>query len=155
MSIEARLEVLGLKLPKISKNTIGKYSPLIFMKENRLVFLSGQLSKMANGEIIAGKIMDKTNIPFGKTAARQAVLTSLSVIKTELGSIDTIRRVIRMVGYINCSSDFFEPHTILDGASELLLKLIPDEQLPARVAVGVISLPLNATIELSMVVELK
>ncbi len=155
MSIEARLDGLGLKLPVISKKSIGKYSPLIFMKEEHLVFLSGQLPKLKNGEIIVGKIFDKTNIAFGKNAAMHAVLASLSVLKEELGSLDIIRRVIRMVGYVNCSAEFFETHTILDGASELIIKLIPDEQLPARVAVGVISLPMNATVELSMVVELK
>jgi enamine deaminase RidA (YjgF/YER057c/UK114 family) len=154
MLLEGRLEELGFHLPPIKK-TVGKYSPILIKKQENVLFLSGQLPIKSDGEIIIGKLMDKNNIAVGQEAARQATLVGLAQIKAQLGRLDYIKNVLQIVGYVNSAPDFTDQHLVMDGATELIVRMLPDEPYPTRIAVGVSALPLNAMIEISMLVNLK
>ena len=154
MSIEQRLEDMGLKLNEY-KEPIGKYSPMIHLKQENLIFLSGQLPILPNGELMIGKISDRSNIEVGKDAARHAVLSGLTVLKYHLNSLNYIKGVIQLAGFVNSSDDFFYHHLVIDGASELIAELFPREPFPSRMALGVCALPLNAMVELSMTLRLE
>ncbi len=149
MSIDKKIQLLGLVLPRVGK-PVGKYSPLIHLKEPGLIFLSGQLPFKSGGELIVGKLTKKEDIEFGKEAARAAALTALAQIKEHFGSLDYIKSIVQIVGYVNASADFIWPHQVLDGASELLASVIPQDNFPSRVAIGASSLPLNVAVEISM-----
>ncbi|GAI90617.1 unnamed protein product, partial [marine sediment metagenome] len=91
----------------------------------------------------------------GYEAAKICALNLLSVIKTELGDLDKVQRIIKIAGYINSASGFTEQPKVLNGASEFLLEVFGDKGRHARAAIGVSELPLDAPLEVEMIVEIK
>jgi enamine deaminase RidA (YjgF/YER057c/UK114 family) len=148
MSAEKRLLELGLALPEppapggnyLSAKTIGN-----------IVYLSGVISTDTNGIITGTAGADRT-IAEGYAAARACALTHLAVLQRALGSLDKVREVISVNGYVNAIPGFADSPAIINGASDLLIAIFQDQGRHVRAAVGVSALPRNALVELQMTV---
>ncbi len=151
MNIEENLKKIGLQLPPAPK-PVGLYQPVVV--SGKLAFLSGQVSKDAEGKILAGKVGKDLSLAEGKAAARLAALNALSIMKHRIG-FDKIRRVVKMTGFVQTAPDFYEIPAVVNGASELLAEVLGEEGAHARSAVGMASLPMNAAVEIELVLELK
>ncbi len=151
MSIESKLEELGLSLPEAPK-PVAAYVPAVTSRGQ--VIVSGQLP-MQNGELMStGKIPSQVSVEDAQTAARQCVLNGLAVLKAELdGDLSRLARVVRIGAFIQSDDDFYAQPQIANGASELLLELLGDSGRHARAAVGVNALPLNASVEIEFTFE--
>lgn len=151
MSIEERLREIGIEIPTPPR-PLAAYVPGVVA--GRLVYTSGQLP-VAGGELrFQGKLGSDIGVEEGAKAARQAVLNCLGVVKSLVGSLDRVERVIKLNGYIQSAEDFYDQARVLDGASELLQQVFGEKGRHARAAIGVNSLPANATCEVELIVEL-
>lgn len=151
MSIESKLEELGLSLPEAPK-PVAAYVPAVSSRGQ--VIVSGQLP-MQNGELIStGKIPSQVSIEEAQAAARQCVLNGLAVLKAELGGdLSRLVRLVRIGAFVQSDDDFFAQPQVANGASEFLLELLGDAGRHARAAVGVNALPLNASVEIEFTFE--
>ena len=122
--------------------------------DGTLVFTSGQLPT-ENGVLRKGKLGKDITVEEGYEAARIAALNCLAVVKSLAGSLDRVERVVKVVGFVNCTPDFEAQPKVINGASELLGQVFGDAGLHARSAVGVSSLPLGACCEVELIVRLK
>ena len=139
-----RLKALGVELPPPPKPA-GAYSPVVAW--NRLAWVSGQIA-MEDGKVLHPGLVDR-DVPadVAKDLARKATLQALSALNASLGSIDKVLRFLRVAVYVATSPGFERPHEVANGATELLIEVFGEEGRPARIAVGVASLPLNAAVE--------
>ncbi len=151
MTPEDKITQSGLLLPPAPK-PVGLYQP--FVVAGKLVFLSGQISKDAEGKILAGKVGKDLSLAEGQAAARLAALNVLSLMKHLIG-FEKISRIVKMTGFVQTAPDFYEIPAVLNAASELFGEVMGDRGLHARSAVGMASLPLNAAVEIELVLELK
>ncbi len=151
MDIEKRLSELGLELPEAPK-PVAAYVPSVVA--GSLVYVSGQLP-FKDGELMAmGKVVSDVNLEMAQTCAKQCVLNALAVVKYEVdGDWAKFVRVVRIGGFVQSDDGFAEQAQVINGASEILLKLFGDAGRHARAAVGVNALPLNAPVEVEMIVE--
>lgn len=149
MGAEARLQELGLMLPPppaaggnyVSAKTLGN-----------IVFLAGVISADASG-IICGTVgLDRT-VEQAYSAARWCALTQLAVLKRHLGSLDAVRSVISVNGYVNAVAGFEDSPRVINGASDLLMEVFGEAGRHVRAALGVSALPRHALVELQMSVE--
>lgn len=151
MKIESKLESLGLKLPPLPR-AIASYIPA--KKVGNLVYTSGQLPSV-NGQLISvGKLGKDVSIEDAGKAAKVACLNALSAIKGVCESLDNIKQIAKLNIFVASDSDFHEQHLVGNKASDLLVDLFGEVGHHARAAVGVSSLPLNASVELELIVEL-
>ena len=151
MDFDSKLEALGLRLPDAPK-PVGLYHP--FVVSGKLAFLSGQISRDADGKILAGKVGKELTLEEGQVAARLAALNALSIMKYLIG-IEKISRVVKMTGFVQSAPDFYEIPAVVNGASELIAQMMGPAGEHARSAVGMSSLPLNAAVEIELGLELK
>jgi len=143
---------LGLNLPPAPK-PLGVYKPLLI--DGRHVYVSGHGTVQDDGKLIIGRIGDTINMEDGKLAARQVGLTILSTLKANLGSLNRIKRVIKVLGMVNCTPDFERHPYIINGCSELFAKVWgEDNGIGVRSAVGMGSLPDNIPVEIEALFEL-
>jgi len=151
MSIESKLEELGLSLPEAPK-PVAAYVPAVTSCGQ--VIVSGQLP-MQNGELLStGKVPSQVSIEDAQAAARQCVLNGLAVLKAELGgSFDRLVRLVRVGAFVQSDDDFSAQPQVANGASELLLEILGDKGRHARAAVGVNALPLNVPVEIEFLFE--
>jgi len=147
MNIEEKIKSLNLKLPEPPKPA-GAYIPVV--RAGSFIFTSGMLPIEAQKIKIKGKLGKEVNISQGYEAARICILNGLSAIKQEIGSLDKIKQVIRLNGYIQSEKGFTEQANVLNGASELLVSIFGEAGKHSRTAIGVSELPLNASVELDM-----
>lgn len=148
---ESRLTELGLKLPGAPK-PVAAYIPC--RRVGNLLFVSGQIP-LWGGEMMAkGSVPGQVSIERAQECARQCVLNGLAVAKAELGSLDTIKQVVR-VGVFVCSEvGFTEQPKVANGASDLLVSIFGDAGRHARAAVGSVALPLGAPVEVEFLFEI-
>ncbi|MGQ0557785.1 MAG: RidA family protein [Nitrospiraceae bacterium] len=151
MSYERKLTQLGLALPAPPK-PVANYVPAVRVGD--LLFLSGVLPSRDGQLIMTGKLGQNLSIEQGMEAARVAVLNGLSIIRQEAGSLDRVKRIVKMVGHIASAPGFTEQPQVLNGASDLLVALFGDAGRHARVAVGAAELPRQAPVEIELIVEL-
>jgi enamine deaminase RidA (YjgF/YER057c/UK114 family) len=150
--IESNLANLGLILPAISK-PVAAYIPA--KQSGKLVFTAGQLP-MVNGELISkGLLGQDIEIEDANTAARICTLNALAAIKGVIGDLDRIKQVVRVVGYVASVPTFTQQPAVVNGASELLLEIFGDSGKHARSAVGMAVLPMNASVEIELTVEVE
>ncbi len=143
---------LGLNLPPAPK-PLGVYKP--FLIDGKYLYLSGHGTVQDDGTLIIGRIGEHFTAEEGKLAARQVGLTMLSTIKANLGSFDKIKRVIKVLGMVNCTPDFEKHPFIINGCSELFAKVWgEDNGIGVRSAVGMGSLPDNIPVEIEALFEL-
>lgn len=151
MSYEQKLTQLGLALPAPPK-PVANYVPAVRVGD--LLFLSGVLPSRDGQLVMTGKLGQNLSIDQGMEAARVAVLNGLSIIRQEAGSLDRVKRIIKMVGHIASAPGFTDQPQVLNGASDLLVLLFGDAGRHARVAVGAAELPRQAPVEIELIVEL-
>ncbi len=151
MSYEQKLTQLGLALPAPPK-PVANYVPVV--RTGDLLFLSGVLPSRDGQLIMTGKLGQNLSIEQGMEAARVAVLNGLSIIQQEAGSLDRVKRIVKMVGHIASAPGFTDQPQVLNGASDLLVSLFGDAGRHARVAVGAAELPRQAPVEIELIVEL-
>lgn len=150
MSIDQRLAELGITLPEAPK-PVAAYVPAV--RTGNLLFVSGQLC-LVNGELAyKGRVGEEVSPEQAYEAARIAAVNSLAIVNEELGSLDRVRMVVRVVGYVASATGFYGQPQVINGASELLAEVFGDRGRHARSAVGVSSLPLNTPVEIEIIVE--
>ena len=147
-SIEKNLDSMGFSLPKKFK-VAGSYIP--FLKEDKFLFISGQLPIKNNGLLFSGKINNK-NKDYGYKAAQLCALNILGLTNIAVkGNFSKIKRCVRINGFVNCEKNFTEQPFIINGASDLILKILKKRGQHTRTAIGVSSLPLNASVEIDAI----
>ncbi len=152
MSGERRLQELGLVLPP-APEAKGLYRPVVMV--GQWAFTSGHLSMDAEGRVITGRLGADMDLPAGQQAARWAALNMLASLRQALGSLDRIRRVVKLTGFVQSTPDFVQHPAVLNGCSQMLADLFgPEAGIGVRSAVGVSSLPLGAAVEVEAIVEL-
>jgi enamine deaminase RidA (YjgF/YER057c/UK114 family) len=152
MSFDARLHTLGLELPSPPK-PVASYIPAV--RSGNLLFLSGVLPFHDGKVTLTGKLGRELTTNQGRDAARTAVLNALAIARQELGTLDGIQKVVRMVGHVASAEGFVQQPTVINGASDLLVQIFGDAGRHARVAVGAAELPLNAPVELELIFEVR
>jgi|SRR5690606_9050094 len=152
LSPEVRFKQLGLSLPPAPK-PLGVYKP--FLVVNNHVYVSGHGTVKDDGTLIIGRIGKDLNIDEGKLAATQVGLAILATLKQNLGSLNKIKRVIKVLGMVNCVPDFERHPYVINGCSELFAKVWGDDNgVGVRSAVGMGSLPDNIPVEIEAIFEL-
>ena len=150
MSFEQTVTELGISLPT-PPSPVGTYVPAV--RSGDLLFLSGVIP-FRDGTLIArGKLGKDLTVEQGYEAARIALINALAIIRGEVGSLDRVIRVVRMVGYVASAEGFVQQPAVINGASDLLVKIFGDVGRHARIAVGAAELPLNAPVELELILK--
>lgn len=151
MSVEARIQELGLALPD-APAAAGTYSPLVIV--DKMAYVSGQGPVGTDGRWLTGKIGVDLTEEAGIEAARVVGLTMLATIKAQLGSLDRVKRVIKVLGMVNCVPEFKNHPKVINGFSDLMVEVWGDNGRAARSAVGMGSLPGNIPVEIEAILEL-
>lgn len=147
--VEARLASLGIALPE-APNPVANYVPSA--TAGNLLFVSGQISKAADGSITKGRLGGGLTVEEGRQAARLCALNILAQARAALGSLDRIGQVLRLTGYVNAAPEFTEHPQVLNGASDLMVEVLGEKGRHTRVAVGVSSLPLGCAVEVDAII---
>jgi enamine deaminase RidA (YjgF/YER057c/UK114 family) len=148
--IEARLHELAITLPA-PPSPGGNYVPARTI--GNIVFLSGVVSSNASGVITGTVGVDRT-VEEGYAAAHACALTQLAVLRRHLGSLDAIKSIVSINGYVNAVAGFADSPEVINGASDLFVKIFDDAGRHVRAAIGVSTLPRKALVELQMIVEI-
>ena len=142
---------LGVQVPP-APQPVGAYQPVI--TAGGFAFLSGQISKNSEGQIIRGKLGEEVSLEEGKRAAQCALLQALSLIQS-LIRLERVERVVRLVGYVQSSPGFYEQSDVMNAASEILVEVFGEPGRHARTSIGAASLPLNAAVEIELTLKLQ
>jgi enamine deaminase RidA (YjgF/YER057c/UK114 family) len=152
MNPEAQLAKLGLELPP-APTPLGVYKPLLI--DGNHCYVSGHGPLRSDRSLIVGRVGSDLTPEAGKAAARQVGLTILATLKANLGSLDRVKRVIKVLGMVNCTPDFGRHPFIINGCSELFAEIWGDENgIGVRSAVGMGSLPDNIPVEIEALFQL-
>ena len=146
------IKKLGLVFPPAPK-PLGIYLPTLVV--DRFLYVSGHGPLKNDGSLIKGKVGSELDREEGKAAARQVGLTMLSTIINNYGNIDNIKRVVKVLGMVNATPEFKDHPYVINGASDLIGNIFKIKGVHTRFAVGVSSLPLNASVELTSIFALK
>jgi enamine deaminase RidA (YjgF/YER057c/UK114 family) len=150
---EENFEQTGLKLPP-APTPLGVYKPCLI--DGKYLYVSGHGTVQDDKSLIIGRIGETIDMEDGKLAARQVGLAILSTIKTNLGSLNKVKRVIKVLGMVNCTPDFEKHPYIINGCSELFAQVWgPENGIGVRSAVGFGSLPDNIPVEIEALFELE
>jgi enamine deaminase RidA (YjgF/YER057c/UK114 family) len=152
MSVEEQLATLGSPLPPVfppAANYVGA------ARTGNLVFVSGHGPRLADGSYVTGKLGRERTLEEGYEAARLTVLACLASLKAEIGDLDRVTRIVKLLGMVNCTEDFQDQPAVINGASDLLVAAFGDRGKHARSAVGMQMLPFNISVEIEMVVEVE
>jgi enamine deaminase RidA (YjgF/YER057c/UK114 family) len=152
MNHEARLAELHLELPPAPKPK-GVYKPVVTL--GNLAYVSGHGPLKPDGSLIRGRVGADLDLAAGKHAARQVGLTILATLRNELGDLNRVQRVIKVLGMVNCTAEFGDHPQVINGCSELFAEVFgSDNGIGARSAVGMGSLPGNIAVEVEAIFEL-
>ncbi|MEN9975368.1 MAG: hypothetical protein RLZZ282_1374 [Verrucomicrobiota bacterium] len=146
-----QLRALGLTLPAVP-TPVAAYVNCV--RTGNLLFLSGGLPIDGDRKII-GKVPSEVSIEEAKEGARMIILNRLAVIRDAIGSLDQIKQVVSLTGFVNSDTDFYGHPQVVNGASELLVELFGDKGKHSRTALGVAALPLNVAVEINLIVEIQ
>ena len=149
--IEKRLKELGIIIPNAPKPA-GSYIPVVL--SGKLAFVSGQIPIKDGQVVYQGKVGDTQSIGDAQEAAKLCIINGLAQIEAYCGTLDNLEKIIKISGFVNSTKDFTEHPKVINAASDLLMKIFDEKGRHSRIAIGVSSLPLNATVEIDMVVEI-
>ena len=150
MSISARLTERGIVLPDVAKPA-GAYVPAVI--SGNLVFTAGQIPLVAGKLVATGKVGKEITVEQAKDIARVCALNAVAAVKGVLGDLDRVKRIVKVVGFVASEPGFTQQPAVVNGASELLQEIFGDSGIHARSAVGVAVLPLDAPVEVELIVE--
>lgn len=151
MSIQNRLETLGLTLPAVPV-PVAAYVNCV--RSGNLLFLSGGLPIDGDKKVI-GKVPTDVSIEEAQEGARMIVLNRLAVIQEEVGVLDKVKQIVAVNGFVNSEPDFHGHPQVINGASELLVQIFGDKGKHSRTALGAAALPLNVAVEINLIVEIE
>ncbi|MEX2112707.1 MAG: RidA family protein [Pirellulales bacterium] len=153
MSADKRVAELGLELPPAPKPA-GVYKPVVVA--GNMAYVSGHGPLKADGTMMTGRVGADVDLHGGQTSARQTGLAILATLKSHLGSLDRVVRVVKLLGMVNCTPDFTAQPQVINGCSELFRDIWgPDNGVGARSAVGMGSLPGNIPTEIEVIFEVR
>jgi enamine deaminase RidA (YjgF/YER057c/UK114 family) len=153
MSAEARLAQLNIQLPPAPKPG-GVYKPVVIV--DSMCYVSGHGPLKSDGTLIVGRVGDSLTQAEGYQAARQTGLALLATLRAQLGSLDRIQRVVKLLGMVNCTDDFGQQPAVINGCSELFAEVFGVEDgVGARSAVGFNALPGGIAVEIEAIVQLR
>ena len=151
MTILEKIASLGLSLPAVP-TPVAAYVNCV--RSGNLLFLSGGLPIDGDRKII-GKVPSAVSIDEAKEGARMIILNRLAVIQDEIGSLDKVKQIVTLTGFVNSEPDFYGHPQVINGASELLVEIFGDRGKHSRTALGAASLPLNVAVEINLIVEIE
>ncbi|MFC5145138.1 MULTISPECIES: RidA family protein [Streptomyces] len=151
-AVESRLAELGLTLPDVVP-PIAAYQPAV--RSGAYVYTAGQLPMVKGSIPVTGKVGAEVSAEQAKELAATCALNALAAVKSVIGDLDRIVRVVKVVGFVASAPDFTAQPGVLNGASELLGEVLGEKGVHARSAVGVAVLPLDAPVEVEIVVEVR
>jgi enamine deaminase RidA (YjgF/YER057c/UK114 family) len=150
MSANQRISDLGITLPQVA-TPAGAYVPAVV--SGNLVFTAGQIP-LVDGKLVAtGKVGKNLSADQAKEIARICALNAVAAVKSVIGDLDRVTKVVKVVGFVSSAPEFTAQPSVVNGASELLEQIFGDKGIHARSAVGVAVLPLDAPVEVELVVE--
>jgi len=153
MNAEAKIAELNIELPP-APAPMGVYKPIVIL--NGVAYLSGHGPLRSDGTLILGRIGSEIDQQAGYDAARQTGLAMLATLRSALGSLDKVKRVVKVLGMVNCTSDFEQHPAVINGCSELFAQVFGEEAgVGARSAIGMGSLPGNIPVEVEGIFELE
>ncbi len=150
--IEEKLAKLGLKVPPAIK-PLAAYIPA--KRVGDLVFVSGQVPFQDGKLLYTGKVGAECTEKQGYECARLCALNALAAVKSLVGSLDAIREIMQVRGFVNCTPDFANQPEVINGASELFVELFGEQGKHTRTALGTSNLPRNAPVELELIVRVR
>jgi len=150
-SPSAKLQALGIALRKPGAPAA---SYVMAVSTGSTVFLSGHIAKK-EGQVWVGKLGENMDTASGKEAARSVAIDLLSTLQDHLGSIDRVKRAVKVMGLVNSTSSYTEQHLVINGCSELINEVFGDAGKHARSAFGVAQIPLGSCVEIEMIVEIE
>ena len=150
MSFEEKLAALGLVLPSPPK-PVATYIPA--SQAGDLLFVSGVLPIRDGQLVVSGKLGEELTVENGYEAAKLALLNALAIVRQELGSLNRVKKIVRMTGHVASGVGFADQPAVLNGASDLLVELFGEAGRHARLALGAAELPLHAPIEIELIVQ--
>ena len=150
--VEARLASLGVTLPE-APNPVANYVPSLLY--GNLLFISGQISKGADGNVIKGRLGAELTVAQGREAARASALAILAQAKAAIGDLDRIAQVVKLTGFVAATADFIDHPQVVNGASDLMVEVLGDSGRHTRVAVGVASLPMGCAVEVDAILMIE
>lgn len=151
MSIENRLIELGITLPA-PPPAGGVYTPVVVV--DRMAYVSGQVPFGPDGKLLSGRVGADLTAEEGAEVARVVALTMLATLNDALGSLDRIKRVVKVLGMVNCTPDFEHHPQVMNGFSNAMVEVFGESGKAARSAVGMGSLPFNVPVEVEAILEL-
>jgi len=149
---ERKIAELGHKLPAVSAPK-GSYQ--LLARSGNMLFTAGHLPVPAGADMLTGKIGKDLTVEEGNKAAQYAALSILATLKQELGDLDRIKRIVKVVGFVNCTDGFTQQPQVINGASDLFGAVLGERGVHARSAVGTNALPLNVPVEVEAIVEIE
>jgi enamine deaminase RidA (YjgF/YER057c/UK114 family) len=151
MSVEYKIKALGLELPPPPKPA-GLYKPVVLV--GNLAYVSGHGPLRSDGGLLCGRVGDDLSLEDGKKAAQLTGLAILASLRAQLGALDQVKRVVKLLGMVNCTADFKDHPQVINGCSELFAEAFgTDHGVGARSAVGMGSLPGNIAVEIEGIFE--
>jgi enamine deaminase RidA (YjgF/YER057c/UK114 family) len=150
-NILAKIESLGLKLPEVP-TPVAAY--VNYVRSGNLLFLSGGLPIEGDRKIL-GKVPSTCPVESAVEGARIIVLNRLAVIKEAIGSLDKVKQIVSLNGFVNSDPDFHGHPKVINGASELLVQIFGERGKHSRTALGAAALPLNVSVEINLIVEVE
>ncbi|MGM9511246.1 RidA family protein [Larkinella sp. GY13] len=151
-SVEAKLKEQGIELAKPTAS-LANYVKAV--RTGNLVFLSGHVSNRADGTGIKGKLGKDLTVEQGYEAAKLSAIGLLSSLKAEIGDLNKVKRIVKVLGMVNSAPEFADHPKVVNGCSDLLVNVFGDKGKHARSAVGVAALPSDYAVEVEMIVEVE
>lgn len=149
---EEKLAAAGIILPNISA-PVANYVNVV--RTGNLLFLSGKGPSDPSGKYITGKLGNTLSIDEGYAAAKLTAINQLAVLKKELGELSKIKRIVKVLGLVNSSSDFYDQPKVMNGFSDLMVLALGEKGKHARSAIGTNTLPFNMAVEVELIVEIE
>ena len=150
--VEEKLKAMGYELPGESTPG-GNYVPAVSVPSACLVYTAGHVARRPDGSLVTGKLGADLSVEQGYEAARITALNLLGSLKEEIGDLDRVTRVVKLLCMVNSAPDFGQQPAVANGASDLLVELYGDSGKHARSAVGMAGLPNGVCVEIEMIVE--
>jgi len=149
---EENLKAKGIELPVLPHPTANYVNAV---RTGNLIYLSGKGPLRKDGSYITGKLGKEVSIDQGYEAARLTALIQIAVLKDVLGDLNKVKRIVKVLGLVNSSPDFYDQPKVINGYSDLIVEIFGEKGKHARSAIGVASLPMNIAVEVEMIVEVE
>jgi enamine deaminase RidA (YjgF/YER057c/UK114 family) len=151
--VEEKINVLEIELTTTPAKPVANYVSAV--KTGNLVFLSGEIPKDKKGDLIIGKLGTDLTIEQGYEAARSCGVAQLSALKSEIGDLNKVVKIVKVNGFVNAAPEFTELSKVVNGFSDLMVEVFGERGKHARAAVGMASLPFGIACDIEMIVEIQ